>query len=206
MHNHFLTVVSLHHDIASSHTSTETTAFVSTQNIDLMSHPPCSTDLALNDFFLFPYIRNKQRGQRFSTPELAIDTLRTHSLDIPESEWQKCFENWKIYKYFNREYFEKQWSDLRWLIFIFGLLVLKYKRQPSYTDITNLINPKVRLWTVAITYLRSFWAKNTKTHSNVSILCKKIFTKHELYCSNQRILIELNKTNSNTPNIINTNL
>ena len=40
-----------------SHTSAQTTAFLSTQNLDLMSHPPYSPDLIPNDFFLFPYVK-----------------------------------------------------------------------------------------------------------------------------------------------------
>ena len=47
--------ITLHHDNASSHTSAQTNAFLSTQNIDLMNHPPYSPDLASNDSFLFPY-------------------------------------------------------------------------------------------------------------------------------------------------------
>ena len=43
--------ITLHHDNASSYTSVQTTAFLSTENIDLMSHPPYSPDLAPNDFF-----------------------------------------------------------------------------------------------------------------------------------------------------------
>ena len=36
------------------------------------------------------------RGQRFSTPEEAVDAFRMHVLDmqVPPSEWQKCFDNW----------------------------------------------------------------------------------------------------------------
>ena len=48
--------ITIHHDNASSHTSAQTIAFLSTQNIDLMSHPPYSPDLAPNDFFSFPYV------------------------------------------------------------------------------------------------------------------------------------------------------
>ena len=62
------TRVTLHSDNAGSHTSTQTTTFLSTQTIDFMSHPPNSTDLATNNFFLFSYVKNKMRGQRFSTP------------------------------------------------------------------------------------------------------------------------------------------
>ena len=79
------------HDNASSHTSDQTTAFLSTENIDLMSYPLYSTDLVPNDFFLSPYVKNKTIGQRFSKPEEAVDAFR---MDHPQSEWQKCFDNW----------------------------------------------------------------------------------------------------------------
>ena len=68
--------------------------FWSTQNIDLMSYPPYSPDLTPNDFFLFPYVKNNIRGQRFSLSEEAVDAFRMHVLGIPQSEWQKCFDNW----------------------------------------------------------------------------------------------------------------
>ena len=63
---------------------------MSTQNIDLMSHPSYIPDLAPNDFFLLPYVINKMRGQRFSTPEEAVDAFRMHVLEIPQSEWQSA--------------------------------------------------------------------------------------------------------------------
>ena len=50
------------------------------------------------------------RGQRFSTPEEAVDAFRMHVLEIPQSEWQKCFDNWfkRIQKCIdlNGEYFK----------------------------------------------------------------------------------------------------
>ena len=75
----------VHHDNASSHTLAQTTAFLSTQNIDLMSHPPYSPHLTLNDLFLFPYVKNKMRGQRFSTTEEAVDVF-----------WISCFGDTSI--------------------------------------------------------------------------------------------------------------
>ena len=111
--------ITLHHDNASSHTSAQTTAFLSTQNIDLMSYPPYSPVLAPNDFFLFPYVKNKMRGQRFSTPEEVVDAFRMHVLETLQSEWQKCFDNWFkrmqecILTDLYGEYFKKQLSDLR---------------------------------------------------------------------------------------------
>ena len=75
--------ITLHHENASSHKSAKTTAFLSPQNIDLTSHPLYSPDLVPNDFFLFPYVKNKMKDQRFSTPEEAVDAFSMHVLEIP---------------------------------------------------------------------------------------------------------------------------
>ena len=65
-----------------------------------------------NDFFLFLYVENKMRGQRFSTFEEAVAAFSMDVLEIPQSEWQKCFDNCfkRMQKCldFNGEYFEKQ--------------------------------------------------------------------------------------------------
>ena len=85
---------------------------MSTQNIDLMIHLPYRPDLEPKYFFLFPHVKNKMRGQRFSTSEEAVDAFRMYVLEIPQSEWQKCFDNWfkRMQKCIdlNGEYFEKQ--------------------------------------------------------------------------------------------------
>ena len=77
-----------------------------------MSHPPYSPELAPNDFFLFPYVKNKMRGQRVSTPEKAVEAFRTHVEEIPQTECQKCFDNCfkRMQKStdLNGEYFENQ--------------------------------------------------------------------------------------------------
>ena len=62
----------LHHDNASSHTARQTNEFLKVNNVDLMSHPAYSPDLAPCDFYLFPKIKNQLRGQRFSSPEEAV--------------------------------------------------------------------------------------------------------------------------------------
>ena len=102
----------LHHDNASSHTATQTVNYLKHQNIELMSHCPYSPDLSPNDFFLFPRVKNKLRGQRFTTPEEAVEAYKSHVLRIPPSEWKQCFKNWfeRIQKCINLkgEYFEKQ--------------------------------------------------------------------------------------------------
>ena len=58
----------LHHDNV-----VQTTGFLSTQIIDLTSHPQYSPDLE-------SYVKNKMRGQRFSTPEEAVDAFRMYYL------------------------------------------------------------------------------------------------------------------------------
>ena len=71
------------------------------------------------------YVKNKMRGQRFSLPEEAVVVFTMHVLEIPHSEWQKCFENWfkRMQKCIdlNGKYFEKQLSDFP-----------KYKNKKEY--------------------------------------------------------------------------
>lgn len=102
----------LHQDNASSHTSHETTSFFTNQKIELMGHPPYSPDLAPNDFFLFPTIKDKLRGQRFLSAEEAVEAFKNHVLEVPDADWKRCYENWfqRMQKCIDLkgEYFEKQ--------------------------------------------------------------------------------------------------
>ena len=58
----------LYHDNASAHTAAKTLDFLAENSVQLVSHPPYSPDLAPCDFFLFPTIKEKTRGIRFSSP------------------------------------------------------------------------------------------------------------------------------------------
>lgn len=82
-------------DNASVHTSDETTEFRRQVRMSRGSHPPYSPDLAPCDFFLFPLLKSKLRGQRF--PDL--DTLKVAIEDVFNSisreEFQRCFQNLK---------------------------------------------------------------------------------------------------------------
>ncbi|CAH2003817.1 unnamed protein product [Acanthoscelides obtectus] len=64
------------------------------ENVELLDHAPYSPDLSPNDFFTFPKIKNRLRGQRFQSPEEAVDAFKNAILDLPANEWNKCFENW----------------------------------------------------------------------------------------------------------------
>ncbi|GBP29050.1 Histone-lysine N-methyltransferase SETMAR [Eumeta japonica] len=83
----------LHHDSAGYHTSTETIRFLEDQKIELTDHPPYSPVLAPNDFYLFPRVKSKLRGQRFASHEEAFDACKVHALGIPQSEWKKLYKN-----------------------------------------------------------------------------------------------------------------
>ncbi|GBP43665.1 hypothetical protein EVAR_30499_1 [Eumeta japonica] len=74
--------------------SAKTTRFLESQKIELTGHPPNSPALAPNDFYLFPNVKNKLRGQRFSSRKEAIDAFKMHVLQIPQSEWKNCHKNW----------------------------------------------------------------------------------------------------------------
>ncbi|CAH1989497.1 unnamed protein product [Acanthoscelides obtectus] len=83
----------LHQDNASSHTAQNTRQYLTEENVELLDHPPYSPDLTPNDFFTFPKIKNRLRGQRFQSPEEAVDAFKNAVLDLPANDWNKCFEN-----------------------------------------------------------------------------------------------------------------
>ncbi|CAH1991460.1 unnamed protein product [Acanthoscelides obtectus] len=84
----------LHQDNASSHTAQKTRQYLTEENAELLDHRPYSPDLSPNDFLTFSKIKNRLRGQRFQSPEEAVDAFKDAVLDLPTSEWNKCFENW----------------------------------------------------------------------------------------------------------------
>ncbi|CAH1961298.1 unnamed protein product [Acanthoscelides obtectus] len=102
----------LHQDNASSHTAQKTRQYLTEENVELLDPPPYNPDLGPNDFFTFPKIKNRLRGQRFQSPEEAVDAFKNAVLDLPANEWNKCFEDWfeRIQMCINLrgEYFEKE--------------------------------------------------------------------------------------------------
>ncbi|CAH2014018.1 unnamed protein product [Acanthoscelides obtectus] len=83
----------LHQDNASSNTAQRSRQYLTKENVELLDHPPYSLNLSPNDFFTFPKIKNRLRGQRFQSPEEAVDAFKNAVLDLPANEWNKCFEN-----------------------------------------------------------------------------------------------------------------
>lgn len=102
----------LHHDNASAHSAKATDAYLKAENVELMTHPPYSPDLAPCDFFLFPKIKDKLRGLRFTSPEMAVNAFHEAINEVPKEDWAHCFTQWfqRMQKCVNSGgiYFEKQ--------------------------------------------------------------------------------------------------
>ena len=68
--------------------------FLATKQITVLEHPARSSDLAPNDFFLFPKIKEILKGRNFDD----IDDIRSNTTAalkaIPQNQFQNCFEGW----------------------------------------------------------------------------------------------------------------
>ncbi|CAH1960268.1 unnamed protein product [Acanthoscelides obtectus] len=93
-----------HQDNASSHTAHKTRQHLTEENVELSDHPPYSPDLSPSEFFTFPKIKNRVLGQRFQSPEEAVDAFKNAVLDLPANEWNKYFENWFERMQIDRQY------------------------------------------------------------------------------------------------------
>ena len=90
----------LHHDNAPAHTAAATKEFLASEGAQLMSHSPCSPDLAPCDFFLFPHVKKQLRGTRYDSPQDAIHSF-TRAIDsIEKSRGLMCgragFSAWSV--------------------------------------------------------------------------------------------------------------
>jgi histone-lysine N-methyltransferase SETMAR len=53
----------LHHDNAPAHKALSVKQYLTLKSITEVEHPPCSPDLAPNDFWLFPKIKSALKGR-----------------------------------------------------------------------------------------------------------------------------------------------
>ena len=80
----------LHHDNAPAHTALSVREFLATKQITVLEHPAYSPDLAPNDFFLFPKIKEILKGRHFDDIRSNTAALKA----IPQNQFQNCFEGW----------------------------------------------------------------------------------------------------------------
>ena len=84
----------LHHDNASAHTAAVTLDFLATSNLQLVTHPPYSPDLATCDWFLFPSAKRQLRGKQFQNAKDARAFFEGVILDIPQSTCSGVIDSW----------------------------------------------------------------------------------------------------------------
>jgi hypothetical protein len=61
----------------------------------VVPHPPCSPDLALCDFLLFPRIKIKLKGRRFDDVDtIKMNTTRELNM-LSHEDFQRCFQKWQ---------------------------------------------------------------------------------------------------------------
>ncbi len=80
-------------DNTSVHTSDDTTEFRRQVKMSRGSHPPYSPDLAPCDFFLFPLLKSKLRGQHFADLNTLKAAIEDVFNNIPTEMFEQCFRN-----------------------------------------------------------------------------------------------------------------
>ncbi|GFW95357.1 mariner Mos1 transposase [Trichonephila clavipes] len=85
----------LHRDGAPAHTANLVQQFLTKHGTIQVAHPPYSPDMSPPGLIFFPKIKNILKGHRFQD----IETIKQNSTQqlqaISESEFLKCFEDWK---------------------------------------------------------------------------------------------------------------
>ena len=84
--------------------------YYKSNRIELMSHPAYSPDLAPCDFWLFRILKQEFRGKEYQNENDLAAAVYEYLGSIPQSEYQKCFNEWfermKRCIEMNGEYFE----------------------------------------------------------------------------------------------------
>ena len=84
----------LYYDNASPHAATVTLDFLSVSDLQLLTHPPYSPDLAPCDLFLFLSVKWQLKGKPFQNAEDARAFIEGVILDIPQSTWSGVIDSW----------------------------------------------------------------------------------------------------------------
>ena len=84
----------LHHDNASADTAAVTLDFLDANDVQLVTHPPYSSDLAPCDWFLFPSVEWQPKGKQFQNAKDARAFIKDIILDIPQSTWPGAIDSW----------------------------------------------------------------------------------------------------------------
>ncbi len=83
----------IHFDNAPAHNATDSVTLLHQLGWTRIPHPPCSPDLAPNDFWLYPRLKRNLRGIRFSTVEELKDAVNDEISSIPSEDYKNCIMN-----------------------------------------------------------------------------------------------------------------
>jgi hypothetical protein len=83
----------LHHDNAPSHASLLVREFLAKQTVAMLPQPPYSPDLALPDFFLFPWLKSSLKGHAVTNAlkEISVQDFQA-SYDPWQNRWKQCID------------------------------------------------------------------------------------------------------------------
>jgi histone-lysine N-methyltransferase SETMAR len=95
--------VLLLHGNAPAHTSQVAMVASADYGIEILPHPPYSSDLALTDFYLYPKLKTKLRGRRSRSYEAVIEAVNDffedqnrefyfEGLNKLKRRWAKCID------------------------------------------------------------------------------------------------------------------
>ena len=86
--------ISLHHDNAPAHSSNVVREFLTANNIDVLSHPPYSPDLAPCDFWLFSKLKKMLVGQKYESRSAVGSGVHQYLRGIPKEDFAWAFREW----------------------------------------------------------------------------------------------------------------
>ena len=75
-----------------AHKALSVREFLATKQITVLEHPAYSPDLAPNDFFLFPKIKEILKGRHFDDTEYITSNTTAALKAVPLNQFQNCFE------------------------------------------------------------------------------------------------------------------
>jgi hypothetical protein len=85
----------LHHDNALARTALSVREVWASNQVIVLEHTPYSPDLAPNDFFLFPKIREILKGRHFDdTDDIKSNTTAALKAIPQQNQFQNCCEGW----------------------------------------------------------------------------------------------------------------
>ena len=85
----------LHNDNALAHVSLNVRQFVASMKMTVIPHPPYSLHLATCEFFLFPKMKLKFKGQCYDGTEEIQTAYQNMMKTLTQNAFQKCLRLWK---------------------------------------------------------------------------------------------------------------